>query len=211
MYVVVINGYPRTGKTTFTDICCEIAYPYGKNLSTVDFIKEVATLAGWDGTKNEKNRKFLSDLKKLMTEWDEVPMKKLEDDMKDHMAELAFNDFDPGKAIFFVHCREPEEIQKLVDKFNAVTVIVSRDDVEENLSNDSDKNVELFPYNVMIKNNASIQHLELAAKAFMEGLHFEYKFPYYNSNMRKYKCTNNNCTRGFEVSCIGCSEYRKEN
>ena len=211
MYVVVINGYPRTGKTTFTDICCEIAFPYGKNLSTVDFIKEIATLAGWDGTKDEKNRKFLSDLKKLMTDWNEVPMKKLEDDMKDHMAELAFNDFDPGKAIFFVHCREPEEIQKLVDEFNAVTVIVCRDDVEEKLSNDSDKNVELFPYDVMVKNNSSIQHLELAAKTFMEGLHFEYNFPYYKSDMRKYKCMNNNCTKGFEVSCIGCSEYRKEN
>lgn len=179
MYVVVINGYPRTGKTTFTDICCEIAYPYGKNLSTVDFIKEVATLAGWDGTKDEKNRKFLSDLKKLMTEWNEVPVNKLEEDMKNHMDDLSFNDFDSKKAIFFVHCREPEEIQKLVDKFNAVTVIVSRDNVEENLSNDSDKNVELFPYDVMIKNNNSIQHLELTAKVFMEWLHEKNNFPDY--------------------------------
>lgn len=211
MYVVVINGYPRTGKTTFTDICCEIAFPYGKNLSTVDFIKEIATLAGWDGTKDEKNRKFLSDLKQLMTDWDEVPMKKLKEAMEDHMTELAFNDFDPNKAIFFVHCREPKEIQKLVDEFNAVTVIVSRDEVEENLSNESDKNVELFYYDVEVKNNASIQHLELTAKAFIEGLHFKYNFPYYNSDMRKYKCTNNDCTRGFEVSCIGCSEYRKGN
>lgn len=210
MYVVVINGYPRTGKTTFTDICCEIAFPYGKNLSTVDFIKEIATLAGWDGTKDEKNRKFLSDLKKLMTDWDEVPMKKLEEAMEEHMTELAFNDFDPNKAIFFVHCREPKEIQKLVDEFNAVTVIVRRDDIEENLSNDSDRNVELFPYDVIIKNNASIQHLELTAKIFMTGLCTTHGFPHYDSNLRKFKCKNNDCVKGFEVSCIGCEDYKKE-
>ena len=184
MYVVVINGYPRTGKTTFTDICCEIAYPYGKNLSTVDFIKEVATLAGWDGTKDEKNRKFLSDLKQLMTEWDEVPIKKLEEAMHGHRADLIFNDYNPSKAIFFVHCREPKEIQKLVDKFNAVTVIVTRDSVEEKLSNDSDKNVELFPYDVMIKNNGSIEDLRLAAKFFMNELYSNHNFPKY-SNTRK--------------------------
>lgn len=210
MNVVVINGYPGVGKSTFSDICCEIAFPYGKSLSTVDFIKGIALLAGWDGAKDEKNRKFLSDLKRIMTDWGEVPMKKLEEAINEHERELKFNDFDPKKAIFFVHCREPEEIQKIVDKYNAITLIVSREDIEKSLSNDSDKNVELFSYDYMVKNNGSLQNLEIIAKSFLDELHERYNFPKYNSNMKKFKCSNNNCTKEFKVSCLGCKEYKED-
>ena len=62
----------------------------------------------------------------------------------------------------------------------------------------------------MIKNNGTIQHLELAAKAFMEGLHSTYGFPLYDSKLRKFKCKNNDCIKNFETSCIGCKDYKKE-
>ena len=59
--IIVINGTGGCGKTTFV----ELTQKYGKviNFSSVDKVKEVAKLIGWDGKKTEKDRKFLSDLK----------------------------------------------------------------------------------------------------------------------------------------------------
>ena len=45
------------------------------NISTVDYVKEIATECGWDGTKTPENRKFLSDLKRVLTEWNEKPLR----------------------------------------------------------------------------------------------------------------------------------------
>lgn len=64
--IFVINGPARTGKDTFVNIYREerkkdLVYTY--NISTVDFVKTIAKECGWDGTKDEKNRKFLSNLK----------------------------------------------------------------------------------------------------------------------------------------------------
>ena len=74
--VVIINGMPMSGKTTFEELCQKICDPFAKEsgfeednilcvdiCSTVDFVKIVAKQCGWDGTKDLKNRKFLSDLK----------------------------------------------------------------------------------------------------------------------------------------------------
>lgn len=37
------------------------------NLSSIDLPKKMALLCGWDGVKNNDSRKFLSDLKDLIT------------------------------------------------------------------------------------------------------------------------------------------------
>lgn len=212
MTVIVVNGYPRSGKDTFTNFCCEKAYPYGKNISTVDFIKDLASSLGWNGEKDEKSRKMLSELKRIFTEWNDLPMKKLDEAIKNHQTDLAFEDFNQYKAIFFVHCREPEEIQKIVDKYNAITVFVDRPiNPETTVSNTSDANVTSFKYDYIIKNEGSLKDLENIAKAFLDELYFIHKIPYhYNSNMRKYKCKNTECTKSMEVSCLGCEDYEVE-
>ena len=60
--VIVINGVGGVGKDTL----CDIASKYYKvmNVSSVDPIKDAARILGWDGAKEPKDRKFLSDLKK---------------------------------------------------------------------------------------------------------------------------------------------------
>ena len=45
------------------------------NVDSVNLVKSLATMAGWDGNKTEKNRKFLSDLKDLLSNWNDVPYK----------------------------------------------------------------------------------------------------------------------------------------
>ena len=64
--IVVINGSGGVGKDTFVQFCNE--YTPIMNISSVDKVKEAAkVLAGWNGEKDEKSRKFLSDLKELNT------------------------------------------------------------------------------------------------------------------------------------------------
>ena len=64
--VVIVNGFPGSGKTTFQRECEMLRYDIGDgfciSVSTVDFVKRVAHCAGWDMTKTPENRKFLSDL-----------------------------------------------------------------------------------------------------------------------------------------------------
>ena len=172
------------GKTEFEHICQEqcsifnkvIGFYPGKDLriditSTVDFVKEIATMCGWDGTKTLENRKFLSDLKDLLTKWNDVPYKMIE-----HRANTLSDDSD---WIMFVDCREPAEIQKLKERLNATTLLIRRESVEDNeVSNHADANVFNYNYDLTIENNSSIIDLEKKAKEFIEYMrgapHYEY-------------------------------------
>ena len=73
--IVIVNGRPRAGKTTFESMCEQIlGRAYCERRSTVDKIKEIATEGGWKGGKELKDRKFLSDLKDLFTEYNDMPL-----------------------------------------------------------------------------------------------------------------------------------------
>lgn len=182
--IVIVNGKPGAGKSEFERLCKEQCnffsftrgFVGGHDLlvditSTVDFVKEIAYDCGWDGTKTLKNRKFLSDLKALLTEWDDVPLKVIECRAKNLP---SVNDW-----IVFVDCREPKEIEKFKEHFNATTVLVRRDSVENEVtSNDSDANVFNYDYDLTIHNNSDIIDLENKAKKFIEYMrgapHYEY-------------------------------------
>ena len=93
MKIFVINGAPRAGKDTFVEICKDlIGNERCLNVSTVDFVKEVAKFAGWDGNKTPEARKFLSDLKDIMTEYDNIPFKKVKRAIDIYHLELALAD-----------------------------------------------------------------------------------------------------------------------
>ena len=183
--VVVVNGRPGVGKSEFERLCKEqcnlfnrvVGFSNGRRLwiditSTVDFVKEVATMCGWDGTKTLENRKFLSDLKDLLTNWDDVPFKTIE-----HRAKTLPSNTD---WIMFVDCREPAEIQKMKEQLNATTLLIRRESVEDNeTSNHADANVFNYEYDLTIYNNSDIIDLEKKAKDFINYMrgapHYEYK------------------------------------
>ena len=182
--VVVVNGRPGVGKSEFERLCkeqCNLfnrvpGFEPGKDLwiditSTVDFVKEVATMCGWDGTKTLENRKFLSDLKDLLTRWNDVPLKTIV-----HRANTLPNNTD---WIMFVDCREPAEIQKLKEKLNATTVLMRRESVEDNeTSNHADANVFDYNYDVTIYNNGSLEIFKTIAKEFIKFMKQE-RIPHY--------------------------------
>ena len=90
---IVINGAGGVGKDTL----CELAAKHFKvkNISSITPIKEVAALCGWDGTKDNKARKFLSDLKNLCVEYNNYPTL---------WAKRRYDEFLEGdEEIMFVH------------------------------------------------------------------------------------------------------------
>ena len=174
--VVVVNGRPESGKTTFEKKCRELVeasstfwFDETKQMevamiSTVDFIKQIATECGWDGVKTPRNRKFLSDLKDLLTEWNDVPYQKILEHI-DYMRVFG-NGYD---WILFVDCREPKEIQKLKERLNATTVLVRRlgDEMNET-SNHADANVFEYEYDYTIKNYGDLSDLVVECAGFLD-------------------------------------------
>lgn len=175
--VVVVNGRPGCGKTTFEQICRNFCATNSVHFqgerttlvvitSTVDFVKKIAVSCGWDGTKTPENRKFLSDLKALLTSWNDLPYKEIQTEAHRLDKWGCYKNYD---WILFVDCREPEEIQKLKERLNATTVLIRRPDVEENeTSNRSDAEVFSYDYDLTIFNNSDIINLENEAKKFIE-------------------------------------------
>ena len=166
--IILVNGYPESGKDTFVDFCLEILGPYGAKVSTIDFVKYLAAQCGWDGTKTLENRKFLSNLKDLLTKWADVPYHKTMCEIENHFFGLEqFNLRDMG--VVFVMCREPEEIQKFVERTGAKTLCVRREEAEkQKTSNHADAKVLEYKYDYYINNNYSLEHLKIAAKAFVD-------------------------------------------
>ena len=94
--VIVINGAGGVGKDTL----CDIAAKHFKvrNISSVTPIKEIAAMTGWNGAKDDKSRKFLSDLKSLCANYNDFPTV---------WAKAQYDDFlTTDEQILFVHIRE---------------------------------------------------------------------------------------------------------
>ena len=157
--IIIINGMGKSGKDTFVNFCSK--YTSVINFSSIDKVKEVAKMIGWEGGKTEKDRKFLRDLKQLTTEYNDMAMESVK------IAVEEFNN--SNNEIMFIHIREPKEIKRAVDYFNAKALLIKRDGIEKILSNESDANVENYDYDFII-NNTTLEDLEKEAIKFLETL-----------------------------------------
>ena len=170
MKYFIINGRPRSGKDTFVNFCLEELGALGKLISTVDFVKEIAVRCGWDRTKTPKNRKFLSDLKDLLTNWGDVPYKKTLQEIDMFKFDLDYWDVS-DKGVVFIMCREPKEIERFERELNAKSVLIQRASVEfEQQSNHADSEVLNHKYDYIIENNGTIDELKEKAKEFLKNL-----------------------------------------
>ena len=168
--IYIVNGLPGAGKTTFEDKVQQIMGKcYCYKISTIDFVKELAVQCGWNGTKDAKNRKFLSELKQLLIDWNDVPFQKVAGQIKKISKEAEEAGLDIKKVAFFVDCREPEEIQKFCTRLGAKTIFIQREEVKDKeLSNSSDQNVFKYNYDIIINNNGTLAELNEAAIKFIE-------------------------------------------
>lgn len=157
--IVIINGTGGSGKDTFVSFVSKYAKVY--NFSSIDKVKEIARVIGWDGGKTEKDRKFLSDLKNLTTAYNDLAYNSVKE-----AVEYFKNSQD---EIMFIHIREPEEILRAKEAFNAKTLLIKREAYENIKSNTADANVNNYEYDFIIK-NTTLEDFEKEAKEFINKL-----------------------------------------
>lgn len=159
--IVIINGHGGCGKDTFVSLC----EPYVKifNFSTVDFVKEIAFKCGWDGQKTPESRLFLSELKRILTEWKNLPYLKTVK-MVEEARESLKTSMEDG--VIFIHCREPQEILKLKTALQAITLFIDRK-TDEIFINNSDRDVMNMEYDYYIDNNGTVDDLISQVKIFL--------------------------------------------
>lgn len=158
--IVVINGSGKVGKDTFVHLIRKHCNDYIMNYSSVNKVKMIAKEAGWNGKKTEKDRKFLSDLKLLTSEYNDMPY--------NDIAEVINVFKQNGCPFLFLHIREPQEIQRLVNDFGAKTLLITNNNVKQIESNMADANVQNFKYDFTIDNSGTFEDLEEKAVNFIK-------------------------------------------
>ena len=151
---IVINGPGGVGKDTL----CDLAAKHFRvmNISSISPIKEIAAMCGWDGSKDDKARRFLSDLKRLCVEYNDYPTV---------WATEKYNEFLASEYdILFVHIREGSEISKFVKAtdFKAKTLLVRGGErmKKETYGNASDDEVENYSYDYYFVNDKTLGEAE---------------------------------------------------
>lgn len=170
MKIFVINGAPGSGKNSFCERVLQITTSlYGAQFSTVDLVKEIAFVLGWNGEKTLKDRKFLSDLKDLLAQWDDIPFKDIKKKIDHFKWEKEVWNEDTNNCVVFIHSREPQEIKRFCEELGAKSIIIRREEAEkQETSCHSDANVLNYKYDIEIDNNGSLIDLAMAALEFVE-------------------------------------------
>ncbi len=164
--VIVINGAGGVGKDTLCD-AAEAKYKT-RNISTITPIKEIAKLCGWSGAKDNKSRRFLSDMKRLCADYNDFPT---------NWAKAQFDSFLlTDEEILFVHIREAEEIAKFVASTNGVAkTLLIRGGVrfQQRLGgygNISDDGVENYSYDYYFNNDTSLEDAKARFLSFLDSI-----------------------------------------
>ena len=167
---IVVNGAAGCGKTSFENFAAQyMGLSNCKIRSTVDIVKEIAKFCGWNGKKDPKSRKFLSDLKDALTDFNDLPHQ----DVLECLAQWKFTEailkrYD-YKHVFFIDSREPEDIQRFKNELGAITVLIRRDEAEARAaSNHADANVLNYEYDYVIDNNGTLEDLKNKVYDFLD-------------------------------------------
>lgn len=160
--IIIINGMGGSGKDSFVKACQNID-PTIQNISSVNYVKQVAYELGWDGIKDTKGRRFLSDLKMALSAYNDAPFIMTIKDIEDY-----------GKsATVFVHIRESDDISKYKAYFEhngdiVTTVLINNSRVKPITSNLADADVYNSSYDWIIDNEGTLDDLAQSAEFFLK-------------------------------------------
>lgn len=157
-----MNGNGGTGKDTFVSFISKYIPTY--KYSIIDLVKTASRILKWEDKKTEKDRKFLSDLMDLSSNYNDAPyqdIKKLVDDF--------LNDYIEADVLF-IDMRDPKDIERAVKDFQAKTILMINSKVNKIESNHADLNVERYNYDYIIENNGTIEQLDEKAKIFVDSV-----------------------------------------
>ena len=137
-------------------------------LSTVDFVKEVAKICGWQGKKDKKDREFLHDLNTDMEKWDNIPNKKVIED-----AETIIRNYLRLNHLFFVNIREPESIERfsqllMENGIESPIKILIESNMSSNEVDSIVQEIKSIKYDKIYKNNGTLKDLANTAEDFIE-------------------------------------------
>ena len=161
--VILVNGSGGVGKSTFSSIISSMLP--AMSYSSVQYVKEAAKILGWDGvTKDEKSRKFLSDLKILAAGYNDHPYRMLCGVIENFINEDIIHEW------LFLHVREPGEIKRLKHKYPfIITVLITNPNVEKITSNLADACVEnYYGYDEKIENDSDLLSFQKKAEEFVK-------------------------------------------
>jgi len=160
--LIVINGSGTSGKDEVARLSRVILGKKMKviTISSIDAVKDRALIFDWDGKKDDKGRRLLSDLKDSWTRYINGPFN---DIIK------KINGLDEKKDwLVYVHIREPDEIRKLVEYYDdIITLLIQRDEVES-FNNHADQEVCEYPYRFTIHNNGTLDELKEKVECFLK-------------------------------------------
>jgi len=168
MKIVIVNGSARCGKDQFANFFKKNYEYESVNWSTIDKVKKISKRNfGWDGKKTDNARLLLSEIKRIWSEFNNGPFEDMVQKISKYNSNLE--KLSKQNIVYFVHCREPHEIKKFVDKYGekCLTVLLKRED-REVPNNNSDKNVANYKYDFYIDNNGDKKVLEKQVLEFIE-------------------------------------------
>lgn len=113
-------------------------------------------IAGWDGVKDNKGRRFLSDIKDAMDFYDNLTVKNVNEVIESN-----------PNYIYFINARSSYDIDYFKERWNAKTILIEKPDVPLIFSNHADAGVMDCQYDIIIHNNGDIQALRKYAVQFL--------------------------------------------
>lgn len=160
--IIVINGIGGAGKDT---VCEMIKENFDTTvISSVDEVKTIAKFIGWEGSKQSKDRLFLSNLKDLLTWYNDRPLQYILQNIE------TFRNNDSSK-IMLIHIREPHEIDKLKKIVpDLITLFIENNNIKENKGNHADDNCSEYKYDYIIDNSHDLETLRQSVKTFTNEL-----------------------------------------
>lgn len=156
--VIIINGKGGSGKDYLIEGLQKILGGGIVNISAIDAVKEAAKQIGWNGEKGDRDRKFLSDLKKISIEYNDWPI-------KDIMYKFHAFIHEGKNQILFIHIREPEEIEKCKKLIKStgmarVKTLLVTGMVKHSFGNRSDDGVNDYKYDIVFVNTYEVPHAD---------------------------------------------------
>lgn len=160
--IFIVNGKAGAGKDTFAEILSEYTKVF--KYSSVMKVKTIALDCGWRGKKTDRDRLFLSELKRITSAYSDMSFYDVKEKACDFLCHSFYDDFE----IMLIDIREPEEIERACKAFNAQSIYIRNDNVELNKSNYADANVEDYDYDYILSNNGTLEEFERVVEDFYE-------------------------------------------
>lgn len=158
--IFILNGTAGAGKDTFANMLNE--YIPTKHISSITPVKEIAKVLGWSGDKTPEYRSFLCDTKKYLNSKGDFIWNYLDAQVEDFRK-------DDKTRVLLIDIREPDEIKKAVERYNAKSILIENflSRTHSSLAtNSADANVYKCSYDYSIPNIGSLDNFRLLVGDF---------------------------------------------